>query len=58
MTSRFATGNMGAALVEATESLKEEITIWSEGTRLAADLFIPGRPSDDGARLVCCLPLI
>ena len=52
MTSRFATGNMGAALVEATESLKEEITIWSEGTRLAADLFIPKRPSDDGARLV------
>ena len=40
---------MGAALVEATESLKEEITIWSEGTRLAADLFIPETSSDDGS---------
>ena len=56
MTSRFATGNMGATLVEATESLKEEITIWSEGTRLAADLFIPESSSDDGgfpAILLC-----
>ena len=47
---------MGAALVEATESLKEEITIWSEGTRLAADLFIPESSSDDGgfpAILLC-----
>jgi len=48
---------MGAALVEATESLKEEITIWSEGTRLAADLFIPGRGLNDGARLVSRTPL-